>query len=41
LAGAAPPSDAAEGLRVLAVLDACQRSIQSGAPVTLHAEAVP
>jgi UDP-2-acetamido-3-amino-2,3-dideoxy-glucuronate N-acetyltransferase len=39
--GVAPPSDAAEGLRVLTVLDACQRSIQSGAPVTLHAEAVP
>ena len=39
--GAAPPSDAAEGLRVLTVLDACQRSILSGAPVALHAEAVP
>jgi len=32
---AAPPSDAAEGLRVLRVLDACQRSIVSGERVAL------
>lgn len=32
---AAPPSDAAEGIRVLSVLDACQRSILTGAKVTL------
>ncbi len=32
---AVPPSDAAEGIRVLRVLDACQRSLSSGAPVPL------
>lgn len=36
--GAAVPSDAAEGTRVLQVLDACQRSLTSGEPVDLHAE---
>jgi UDP-2-acetamido-3-amino-2,3-dideoxy-glucuronate N-acetyltransferase len=30
--GAAPPSDGAEGVRVLRVLDACQRSLNAGAP---------
>lgn len=30
-----PVSDAAEGIRVLSVLDACQRSLQSGMPVEL------
>lgn len=30
-----PPSDAAEGIRVLRVLDACQRALESGARVTL------
>lgn len=30
-----PPSDAAEGIRVLTVLDACQRSLTSGQPVEL------
>jgi len=33
-----PPSDAAEGIRVLRVLDACQRSILSGAAIDLDAE---
>ena len=33
--GTPPPSDAAEGLRVLRVLDACQRSIASGERVAL------
>lgn len=32
----APRSDAAESLRVLSVLDACQRSLVSGAPVSLE-----
>lgn len=31
----APPSDGAEGVRVLRVLDACQRSLVSGQPVGL------
>ena len=30
-----PPSDAAEGIRVLRVLDACQRALESGARITL------
>ena len=34
-AGATPRSDAAESLRVLSVLDACQRALQTGAPVNL------
>ena len=33
--GAAPPSDGAEGVRVLRVLAACQRSLESGFPVEL------
>ena len=33
--GPAPPSDAAEGIRVLTVLDACQRALESRAPVDL------
>jgi len=33
--GPPPPSDAAEGIRVLRVLDACQRSIADGAAVAL------
>ena len=33
-----PVSDAAEGIRVLAVLDACQASLQSGMPVELAIE---
>lgn len=33
--GTAPRSDAAEGVRVLSVLDMCQRSLDSKAPVTL------
>jgi len=32
---AAPPSDGAEGVRVLRVLDACQRALSSGLPVRL------
>jgi UDP-2-acetamido-3-amino-2,3-dideoxy-glucuronate N-acetyltransferase len=36
--GATPISDAAEGVRVLAVLDACQRSLASGEPTTLAGE---
>lgn len=32
--GSAPISDAAEGIRVLAVLDACQRSLTTGSPAT-------
>ena len=34
-----PRSDAIEALRVLAVLDACQRSLVSGAPVELESDA--
>ena len=34
--GVAPPSDAAEGLRVLKVLDACQRSIAAGRRVAVE-----
>ena len=34
-----PRSDAIEALRVLAVLDACQRSLVSGAPVELECDA--
>ena len=30
-----PPSDAAEGIRVLTVLDACQRALETGSPVIL------
>lgn len=30
-----PPSDAAEGIRVLRVLDACRRAIESGQPIHL------
>jgi UDP-2-acetamido-3-amino-2,3-dideoxy-glucuronate N-acetyltransferase len=33
--GPAPPSDAAEGIRVLTVLDACQRALEGKAPVEL------
>jgi UDP-2-acetamido-3-amino-2,3-dideoxy-glucuronate N-acetyltransferase len=33
--GPRPPSDAAEGIRVLTVLDACQRALESRAPVDL------
>jgi UDP-2-acetamido-3-amino-2,3-dideoxy-glucuronate N-acetyltransferase len=33
--GPAPPSDAPEGIRVLTVLDACQRAIEGKAPVEL------
>lgn len=33
-----PRSDAAEGLRVLGVLDACQRSLAAGRPVALEPE---
>jgi UDP-2-acetamido-3-amino-2,3-dideoxy-glucuronate N-acetyltransferase len=33
--GAKPPSDAAEGVRVLRVLDACQRAINEGGSVAL------
>ncbi len=33
--GGTPRSDAAEGLRVLAVLDACQQSLVGGAPVAV------
>ncbi len=33
--GPPPPSDAAEGIRVLTVLDACQRALESRAPVAL------
>ena len=36
--GTKPVSDAAEGLRVLKVLDACQRSLADGAPVMLEGE---
>lgn len=35
----APRSDAAESLRVLAVLDACQRSLSTGQPIELKAMA--
>jgi UDP-2-acetamido-3-amino-2,3-dideoxy-glucuronate N-acetyltransferase len=33
--GSPPPSDGAEGARVLRVLDACQRSLDSGSAITL------
>jgi len=33
--GVPPPSDAAEGVRVLRVLDACQRSLNTGGPAKL------
>ena len=33
--GKTPDSDAAEGIRVLTVLDACQRALNSGLPVSL------
>lgn len=36
--GPPPPSDAAEGIRVLTVLDACQRALEGRLPVTLAAE---
>ena len=32
-----PPSNAAEGIRVLKVLDACQQSILQGRPMELEA----
>ncbi len=35
--GTRPESDAAEGIRVLTVLDACQRSLATGAPVRMKA----
>jgi UDP-2-acetamido-3-amino-2,3-dideoxy-glucuronate N-acetyltransferase len=35
--GPPPPSDAAEGIRVLTVLDACQRALEGRMPVTLAA----
>lgn len=35
---ARPVSDATEGIRVLTVLDACQRAVQSGNPVSLQQE---
>jgi len=38
--GQPPPSDAEEGLRVLRVLDACQRSIVSGERVALGPETI-
>ena len=34
----APPSDGAEGVRVMRVLDACQRAITEGRPITLDRE---
>jgi UDP-2-acetamido-3-amino-2,3-dideoxy-glucuronate N-acetyltransferase len=34
--GRSPRSDAAESMRVLSVLDACQRSLRAGAPATLR-----
>ncbi len=33
--GVAPPSDAAEGIRVLTVLDACERALFDGQPVVI------
>lgn len=36
--GPRPPSDAAEGIRVLAVLDACQRALEGGMPVEISRE---
>ena len=36
--GPKPPSDAAEGIRVLTVLDACQRALERRAPVELAAK---
>jgi UDP-2-acetamido-3-amino-2,3-dideoxy-glucuronate N-acetyltransferase len=33
-----PPSDAAEGIRVLTVLDACQRALETGSPVLLESD---
>ena len=39
--GVAPPSDAAEGVRVLRVLDACQRSLNAGGAVRVSAESQP
>lgn len=33
--GPAPPSDAEEGIRVLTVLDACQRALEGRAPIAL------
>ncbi len=36
-----PPSDAAEGIRVLTVLDACQRALASGRPVALDGGGTP
>jgi UDP-2-acetamido-3-amino-2,3-dideoxy-glucuronate N-acetyltransferase len=36
--GPLPPSDAAEGIRVLTVLDACQRALEGRAAVELSAE---
>jgi len=38
--GPKPPSDAQEGLRVLRVLDACQRSIASGGRIVLSSDPV-
>ncbi len=37
--GLTPRSDAAESLRVLSVLDACQRSLASGEPISLESKA--
>ena len=39
--GARPPSDAEEGIRVLQVLDACQRSIAANRPIDLGGMASP
>lgn len=39
--GARPPSDAAEGIRVLRVLEACRRSIVTGERVALEEDARP
>jgi len=36
--GPLPPSDAAEGIRVLTVLDACQRALERRAPLELPAK---
>jgi UDP-2-acetamido-3-amino-2,3-dideoxy-glucuronate N-acetyltransferase len=36
--GGQPRSDAAEGIRVLRVLDACQRSLASGQPVSIRSD---
>lgn len=35
--GTAPPSDGHEGVRTLSVLNACQRALESGAPVSMDA----